>query len=132
MIDIRPAAAEQIKAVLRSQRETGLVLRVAARRGDDGAIEYGMGFDERRDQDEEVVTEAGITLLVSPPSLEAIAGTVIDYVEIAPGDLRFVFYRADEMPAEQPSEQRSELRSDQPPGAQGGGCSCGKGGCSQG
>lgn len=128
MIDIRPAAAEQIKAALRSQSETGLVLRVAARRGDDGATEYGMGFDERREQDEEVVTDTGITLLVSPPSLEAIAGTVIDYVEIAPGDLRFVFYRADEMPAEQPSEQRSE----QPPAAQGGGCSCGKGGCSQG
>jgi iron-sulfur cluster assembly protein len=128
MIDIRPAAAEQIKAALRSQSEPGLVLRVAARRGDDGATEYGMGFDERREQDEEVVTEAGITLLVSPPSLEAIAGTVIDYVEIAPGDLRFVFYRADEMPSEQPSEQRSE----QLPAAQGGGCSCGKGGCSQG
>lgn len=120
MIDIRPAAAEQIKEALRSQSEPGLVLRVAARRGDDGATEYGMGFDERREQDEEVVTDAGITLLVSPPSLEAIAGTVIDYVEIAPGDLRFVFYRADEMPTEQP------------PAAQGGGCSCGKGGCGQG
>ena len=128
MIDISPAAAEQIKAALRSQSETGLVLRLAARRGDDGATEYGMGFDERREQDEEVVTDCGITLLVSPPSLEAIAGTVIDYVEIAPGDLRFVFYRADEMPAEQLAEQPS----DQPPAAQGGGCSCGKGGCSQG
>jgi iron-sulfur cluster assembly protein len=120
MIDIRPAAAEQIKAALRSQSEPGLELRVAARRGDDGGTEYGMGFDERRDQDEEIVTDTGITLLVSPPSLAAIAGTVIDYVEIAPGELRFVFYRAaDEMPADgTPSP--------------GGGCSCGKGGCSQG
>lgn len=118
MIEIRPAAAEQIRAALRSQSEPGMVLRVAARRGDGGATEYGMGFDERREQDEEIVTEAGITLLVSPPSLEAIAGTVIDYVEIAPGDLRFVFYRADETP------------TDDAPAPQGGGCSCGKGGCS--
>jgi iron-sulfur cluster assembly protein len=117
MIDIRPAAAEQIKAALRSQSEPGLELRVAARRADDGGTEYGMGFDERRDQDEEIVTDAGITLLVSPPSLEAIAGTVIDYVEIAPGDLRFVFYRADDIPA------------DETPAPQSGGCSCGKGGC---
>jgi iron-sulfur cluster assembly protein len=116
MIDIRPAAAEQIKTALSSQSEPGLVLRVAARRGDDGGTEYGMGFDERREQDEEIVTDAGITLLVSPPSLETIAGTVIDYVEIEPGDLRFVFYRADETPA------------DETPAAQGG-CSCGKGGC---
>ncbi len=71
-----------------------MALRVAARRGDDGGIEYGMGLDERREQDEEVATSAGITLLVSPPSLEPIAGTVIDYVEIEPGQMRFVFYRA--------------------------------------
>jgi iron-sulfur cluster assembly protein len=125
MIDIRPAAAEQIRAALRSQSEPGLALRVAARRSDDDAIEYGMGFDERREQDEEIVTEAGITLLVAPPSLEAVAGTVIDYVEIAPGDLRFVFYRAGEPPAKEAPREQSPAR-------QGGGCECGKGGCSTG
>jgi iron-sulfur cluster assembly protein len=118
MIDIRPAAAEQIKAALHSQSEPGLALRLAARRRDDGETEYGMGFDERREQDEEIVTEAGITLLVSPPSLETIAGTVIDFVEVAPGDLRFIFYRADQMPA-----------PEEPAGTQRAGCTCGKGGC---
>lgn len=97
MIDIRPAAAEQIRAALRSQSEPGLVLRVAARRSDDGVTEYGMGFDERRDQDEEIITEAGITLLVSPPSVDALNDTVIDFVEIEPGDYRFVFYRRGDM-----------------------------------
>lgn len=118
MIEITDAAAEQIRAALDNPPAPGLVLRVAARRGDDGAIEYGMGFDERREQDEEVVTGAGITLLVSPPSLEPIAGTVIDFVEISPGDRRFIFYRADQRPA----------GSDETPAA-GGGCACGKGGC---
>jgi iron-sulfur cluster assembly protein len=98
MIEITPAAAEQIRAALAAAPEHGMVLRVAARRGDDGEIEYGMGLDERREQDEEVVTDAGITLLVSPPSLEAISGTVIDFVEIEPGHPRFIFYRADRMP----------------------------------
>lgn len=125
MIDIRPAAAEQIRAALRSQSEPGLVLRVAARRSDDGATEYGMGFDERREQDEEIVTEAGITLLVAPPSVEAVAGTVIDYVEIAPGDLRFVFYRSDELSA-------ADAPREAAPAPQSGGCSCGEGGCSKG
>jgi iron-sulfur cluster assembly protein len=117
MIEITPAAAEQIRAALAGAPEQGMALRVAARRGDSGEIEYGMGLDERREQDEEVVTDAGITLLVSPPSLEQIEGTVIDFVEIEPGQHSFIFYRADEMPppeAEQPS---------------GGGCACGKGGC---
>lgn len=116
MIEIKPAAAERIRAALRDAGD-GVALRVAARRRPDGETEYGMGLDERREQDEEVVTDAGITLLVSPPSLEAIAGTVIDYVEIEPGDLRFVFYRADEMPPAQEAAPNA------------GGCSCGKGGC---
>jgi len=94
MIEITTAAAEQIRAALAAATDEGLSLRVAARRSDDGEIEYGMGLDERRDQDEEVATAAGITLLVSPPSLAPLAGTVIDYVEIEPGDPRFVFYRA--------------------------------------
>ena len=120
MIEITPAAAEQIRAALAGAPEPGLALRVAARRGEDGEVEYGMGFDERREQDEEVVTDAGITLLVSPPSMEPIEGTVIDFVEIAPGQMRFIFYRVGEGPV-QPAPAT--------PTAQGGGCACGKGGC---
>ncbi|MGE5336648.1 MAG: HesB/IscA family protein [Gemmatimonadota bacterium] len=99
-IRITPAAAEQIKAALQAQADDDLALRVAARRTDSGETEYGMGFDERREQDEEIVTESGITLLVSPTSREAIAGTVIDFIEVAPGERRFVFYRAGALPDE--------------------------------
>lgn len=99
MIEITDAAAEQIRAVLAEATDKALALRVAARRGDDGGIEYGMGLDERREQDEEVTTAAGITLLVAPPSREPLAGTVIDFVEIEPGDRRFVFYRGEARPA---------------------------------
>lgn len=98
MIEIKPAAAEQIRAALSGQAEAGLVLRVAARKGDDGEIEYGMGLDERREQDEEIATASGITLLVSPPSLEAVADIVIDFVEFEPGRHRFIFYRAGSLP----------------------------------
>jgi len=99
MIEITTTAAERIKAALRETSGEGLSLRVAARRNPDGRIEYGMGMDERRDQDEEVVTDAGITVLVSPPSLEALSDAVIDFVEIEPGDHRFVFYRRGDLPA---------------------------------
>ncbi len=115
MIEITPAAAEKIRQALRDAPDAGLALRVAARRGDDGGTEYGMGLDERREQDEEVVTDAGITLLVSPPSLEAIAGTVIDFVEVTPGEPSFVFYRAGDVPDDGPAAD--------------GACGCGKGGC---
>jgi iron-sulfur cluster assembly protein len=100
MIEITPAAAAQIRLALSGSTEPGLALRVAARRDGSGEIEYGMGLDERREQDEEVITDSGITLLVSPPSLDAVSEMVIDFVEIEPGNQRFVFYRRGDIPAE--------------------------------
>jgi iron-sulfur cluster assembly protein len=100
MIEITPPAAEQIRVALGGSTEPGLALRVAARRDGSGQFEYGMGLDERREQDEEVITESGITLLVSPPSLEAVNELVIDFVEIEPGEHRFVFYRRGDIPPE--------------------------------
>jgi iron-sulfur cluster assembly protein len=100
MIEITSAAAERIKGALGEASGEGLSLRVAALRDPQGQIEYGMGFDERREQDEEVVTDAGITLLVSPPSLDMLSDAVIDFVEIEPGDHRFVFYRRGDVPSE--------------------------------
>lgn len=97
MIEITASAAARIRAVLSDSGE-GVYLRVAARSDPGGDVEYGMGLDERREQDEEVVTDAGITLLVSPPSLDALSDTVIDFVEIEPGDHRFVFYRRGDVP----------------------------------
>jgi len=94
MITLTPAAAEQ---VLRAAADAGIeepLLRVAARLDDaDGGIEYGMGFDDRREQDEEFECE-GVVVLVSPPSRDALAGTVLDFVEMSPGDYRFIFRRA--------------------------------------
>jgi len=94
MVTLTPAAAEQ---VLRAAEEAGLeepLLRIAARTAEDsGEIEYGMGFDERREQDQEFEC-AGVTVLVSPPSRDALADTVLDFVEMSPGDFRFIFRRA--------------------------------------
>ncbi|HET9578157.1 MAG TPA: hypothetical protein VFP44_10050 [Usitatibacter sp.] len=89
MITLTPAAAMQIREAAARSRDAA-VLRVAARRLADGTIDYGMGFDEWRNGDVRVVCE-GVALVVAPPSRELLEGVVLDYVEIAPGDLRFVF-----------------------------------------
>ena len=90
MIVITPRAADQI---LRSAQETGvenLCLRIAARLGDRGAIEYGMGFDSKADDDTLVASE-GIKVLVSPGSVELLTGATLDFVEINPDEQRFIF-----------------------------------------
>jgi iron-sulfur cluster assembly protein len=90
MITITPQAAEQI---LKSAQQAGLqevCLRLAARLGENGAIEYGMGYDDRAEGDTQVVSGA-IKVLVSAGCVELLAGATLDYVEINPGELRFIF-----------------------------------------
>jgi iron-sulfur cluster assembly protein len=92
MIVITPQAAEQIRRSAQQHRlESGPVyLRLAARLGEKGAIEYGMGFDDKADGDLEVAA-GGIQVLISPASVELLTGATLDYVELNPGELRFIF-----------------------------------------
>lgn len=90
MISITPAAAERIR---QSAAESGVeppVLRVAAQFAADGSIDYGMGFDQSRPGDTTVEVEA-IQVVVAAPSRELVEGTHIDFVEVEPGDFRFIF-----------------------------------------
>lgn len=89
MITITPGAAEQIRRAA-AGAEAGAMLRVAARRAPDGSIDYGMGFDEWRDGDIRVLCE-GVAVVIAAPSRLLLKGVTIDYVEVAPGDLRFIF-----------------------------------------
>ncbi|MFN4148963.1 MAG: hypothetical protein ACK4E4_05355, partial [Rhodocyclaceae bacterium] len=69
MITLTPTAAQQILAAAASHRnEEDAIpcLRVAAKI-EDGEVVYGMGFDERREQDT-VVEAYGVTVLISPLS----------------------------------------------------------------
>lgn len=90
----RNAATEILVAAARSDA-AGLALRVAARQVADGSIEYGMGFDEVREDDEPVEFD-GLTVLVGSPSRPLLEGTQLDYVELAPGQFDFVFVPAPE------------------------------------
>jgi iron-sulfur cluster assembly protein len=94
VIRLTPAAARQIRQAAGVGEGDAVSLRIAARQGADGAIEFGMGFDEPRNGDLELDVE-GITLLVAKPSQELVADTVVDFLEVAPGDSRFVFARAE-------------------------------------
>jgi len=98
MISLTDAAARQILLAAEQAGMEEPLLRVAARYDDDAdRIEYGMGFDDRREQDEEIECR-GVIVLVSPTSRAQLEGTVLDYVEIEPAEFRFVFSRAPRQP----------------------------------
>jgi iron-sulfur cluster assembly protein len=90
MITITQAAAERIRL---SATESGVetpVLRIAAQLAADGTVDYGMGFDQSRPGD--TTTEiGGIHVVVAARSKELVEGVTLDFVEIEPGDFRFIF-----------------------------------------
>lgn len=105
MITITPEAAAQIHA---SARQAGLdkaCLRLAARLSDKGAIEYGMGFDDPAEGDTEVAAGA-VTVLVSAGCIELLTGATLDYVEINPGEQRFIFVNPNDPSHKSPGPPR--------------------------
>lgn len=90
MIKLTSLAARQVAQAAQQGGMENMALRIATRREANGSLQYGMGFDTERDNDLQVLSE-GVTLLVSPHSQELLNGTVLDYVELTPGDFRFIF-----------------------------------------
>ncbi len=90
MITITEQAGEQIRKAAEQTGATNLFLRLAAKVEDGGKFEYGMGFDERKDND--TLWQSGsVSVLVSPACKELLEGATLDYVELNPGDFRFIF-----------------------------------------
>ena len=111
MITVTPTAAQQIRIAATQAQCDEMGLRIAARRDGAGALHYAMGFDDARG-DDLVLTAEGIALVVSPAETALLDGMTIDYVELEPGDFRFIFQNPNDTAPPAPS-------------GCGGGCSCG-------
>jgi iron-sulfur cluster assembly protein len=92
MITVTTQAVAQIREAASQNDAAGMALRIAARREADGSIQYGMGFDDTREGDVEIDAEGQI-VLVSPVHAELLSGATLDYVELQPGDFRFISQR---------------------------------------
>ncbi len=91
MITITENAAKQIRIAAEQQGETkDMYLRIAAKEGEDGQIEYGMGFDEKGDNDIHVISE-DIEVIIYDNHADLLKGTTLDFVELNPGEFQFIF-----------------------------------------
>ncbi|MGI0139864.1 MAG: HesB/IscA family protein [Thermoplasmata archaeon] len=89
-VEVKPAAAQQVKQLMQGQKpEIGV--RVYAQPGGGGcgsgcgssghsAAQFGMAFARAR-PDDEIVTIGGLRIIVDPSSVPLVNGAVIDYVE---------------------------------------------------
>lgn len=117
MFSLTGAAAQQIQKAARESGASGMVLRVAARQRVDGSVDYGMGFDDAGDDDTRLLIE-DVPVAIAPHHLELLDDTVLDFVELEPGQFNFVFV------GQEPASS-----------SDGGGCGnsgCGSGGCGSG
>ncbi len=90
MIKISKKAADQILASAKEGDMEGMALRLAVKKDDNNAFEYGMGFDETTDDDVQI-KENGVTIIFSPAILDLLKDMTIDYVEVEENKPQFIF-----------------------------------------
>ncbi|WP_455217755.1 HesB/IscA family protein [Kaarinaea lacus] len=98
------SAIDQIKISVEQTGGPGMGLRIAARMTADESVEYGMGFDEPRDDDIQFDI-GGITILISPGDEELLHGAHVDFVELEPGKSNFIFLNPNDPNYKPPTEE---------------------------
>jgi iron-sulfur cluster assembly protein len=125
MFRLTPQAATQIQSAALASNAGEMALRVAAKQGADGEIEYAMGFDDEHENDTAMSVE-GVRVVISKHSADLLANIELDYVELTPGEFNFIFVPGSVTPAS--ASASASATPPKPVGGCGGGA-CG-GGCS--
>lgn len=90
MFKLTTTAAAQVLNAAKLGGTEGMALRLAAVRMEDGSIDYRIGFDDPTEDDIKVNCE-GIEVLMAPEHVPLLDETTMDFVEIEPGQFRFIF-----------------------------------------
>ena len=92
IIEVTEAARIMVETAAREADAMGLPLRIAAVRTPEGGLDYQMGFDDDGIREDDSQDQAGtVIVVVSAEDQPLLEGTKLDYVEIEPGDHRFIF-----------------------------------------
>ena len=116
MFTLTSAAARQIQQAASASETQDMALRIAAKVDADGSMQYGMGFDDPKDEDMKLDLE-GVAVVIADEYQGLLDDIVLDYVELEPGEFNFIFVNG-------------RQTQDAPEPTSGGGC--GSGGCSSG
>ncbi len=116
MFTLTRAAAHQVRQAASASGAQEMALRIAAKVDTDGSVQYGMGFDEPKDEDMKLDLD-GVAVVIAEDFQPVLANIVLDYVELEPGQFNFIFMDAGQL---------------EPAPVSTGGCgggACGSGGC---
>ena len=93
MFTLTTSAAQQIPQAAASSGAQEMALRIAAKIDPDGSKQYGMGFDDPTEEDMKLDLK-GVAVVIAGESQVLLADTVLDYVELNPGEFNFIFINA--------------------------------------
>jgi iron-sulfur cluster assembly accessory protein len=81
MITITREAVEKVEQLLEKEGKTGYDLRVFVAGGGCSGYQYGLMFDDQRQEDDEVINAGRFNILVDGESAMLLYGAEIDYVD---------------------------------------------------
>jgi len=84
VICLTEEAASQVKALLAAESQNGKSLRVYVEDGGCSGLQYGLTFDEKRENDL-IMDCFGVSVFVDPSSANYLQGSVVDFSDSLTG-----------------------------------------------
>ncbi len=81
LITVTSKAAEKVVEFMKQEGKDNLFLRVYVSGGGCSGLSYGMGFEEKPDEDDLVIEQQGVKVLVDNYSQNYLKGANIDYID---------------------------------------------------
>ena len=81
VVTITPKAAEKVAEFMKQEGNSNLYLRVYVSGGGCAGLSYGMGFEEKADEDDRIIEQNGVKLLLDSYSQRYLKDANIDYIE---------------------------------------------------
>ena len=80
-VSLSATAAQRIAALIAAEGNPALMLRLAVSGGGCSGFQYGLSFDDQRNEDDFVFERDGIGVVIDDVSLGLLNGAEVDFVE---------------------------------------------------
>lgn len=81
LLTITPKAAEKVIAFMKEEADKPEFLRVYVQGGGCSGLSYGMGFEQKAEEDDLVIEENGVKMVIDSYSADYLKGANVDYIE---------------------------------------------------
>jgi iron-sulfur cluster assembly protein len=81
LLTITPKAAEKVLTFMKEEADKPEFLRVYVQGGGCSGLSYGMGFEQKAEEDDMLIEENGVKMLIDSYSADYLKGANVDYIE---------------------------------------------------